>query len=136
MRRGNADTGSRRTFTIMGTPHWRRQGTEPDYRFSLANERTFLAWIRTGLALLAGGVLLDQFSTKLAPHVVVLGLAVALGALSALLSFLAYWRWRANEIAMRLGRPLASTLVVPILASAALIVSAVIVILIVWPRPQ
>lgn len=120
----------------MRAPAWRRQGTEPDYRFSLANERTFLAWIRTSLALLAGGVLLDQFSTKLAPHIVVLGLAVALAALSAFLSFLAYWRWRANEIAMRLGRPLPGTLAVPILASAALAVSAIIVILIVWPQPQ
>jgi putative membrane protein len=119
----------------MRTPPWRQQGSEPDYRFSLANERTFLAWIRTSLALLAGGVLLDQFSTKLAPHVVVLGLAVALGALSALLSLLAYWRWRANEIAMRHGRPLPSTMVVPILASASLVVSAVIVILILWPHP-
>jgi len=118
----------------MKTPSWRQQGSEPDYRFSLANERTFLAWIRTSLALLAGGVLLDQFSTKLAPHVVVLGLAVALGALSALLSLLAYWRWRANEIAMRHGRPLPRTMVVPILASASLVVSAVIVILILWPH--
>jgi putative membrane protein len=30
--------------------------SDPDYRFSLANERTFLAWIRTALALVAGGV--------------------------------------------------------------------------------
>jgi putative membrane protein len=34
-------------------------GTPPDHRFSLANERTFLAWVRTSLALLAGGVALD-----------------------------------------------------------------------------
>ena len=121
-------------LTIMRIPQWRRQGVEPDYRFSLANERTFLAWIRTGLALLAGGVLLHQFSTRLAPHEVVLGLAVVLASLSALLSWLAYWRWRANEIAMRLGQPLPSTLAVPLVAAAALVVSAVIVILIVWPR--
>ena len=35
-------------------------GTEPDARFTFANERTFLAWIRTALALLAGGVALDS----------------------------------------------------------------------------
>ncbi|MEU2778677.1 DUF202 domain-containing protein [Streptomyces sp. NPDC007162] len=40
---------------------WYGEGEEPDYRFSLANERTFLAWIRTGLALLAGAVAVAQF---------------------------------------------------------------------------
>src|SRR5688572_15838388 len=38
-----------------------RVGETPDYRFSLANERTFLAWIRTGLALMAGGLACAQF---------------------------------------------------------------------------
>ena len=38
----------------------RSVGEEPDYRFTLANERTFLAWIRTALALIAGGVALVQ----------------------------------------------------------------------------
>ena len=37
-----------------------RLGEAPDYRFSLANERTFLAWIRTSLGFLAGGIGLDQ----------------------------------------------------------------------------
>jgi len=39
---------------------WYEQGENPDYRFSLANERTFLAWIRTTLALIATAVVLDQ----------------------------------------------------------------------------
>lgn len=34
-----------------------------DYRYSLANERTFLSWTRTGLALIAGGVAVEQFAT-------------------------------------------------------------------------
>lgn len=85
----------------MREPSWRQQGEEPDYRFSLANERTFLAWIRTALAVLAGGVLLDQFSTKLGPHIAVTILAITLSILAALLCGLAYIRWRANEIAMR-----------------------------------
>jgi hypothetical protein len=32
-----------------------RLGEAPDYRFSLANERTFLAWIRTALGFLPPG---------------------------------------------------------------------------------
>lgn len=112
-------------------PPWRQQGAEPDYRFSLANERTFLAWIRTALALLAGGVLLEQFSTKLGPHGLVVALAVALGVLAAALCALAYVRWRANEIAMRHARRLPGTLAIPLLAAATLGISAVIVLLLV-----
>ncbi len=113
----------------MQEPHWRQQGEEPDYRFSLANERTFLAWIRTALALLAGGVLLDQFSTKLAPHVVVLTLAIVLGVLAAVLCGMAYVRWRANEIAMRHARRLPGTLAIPLLAAVTLGISAAIAVL-------
>jgi len=115
----------------MREPQWRQQGQEPDYRFSLANERTFLAWIRTALALLAGGVLLDQFSTKLDPHTVVLALAVAFVALAALLCVLAYLRWRANEIAMRHARPLPGTRAIPLLAATLFVIAAVIVVLLV-----
>lgn len=43
----------------------REEGTTPDYRFSLANERTFLAWLRTGLALIGGGFAVDQFPPQL-----------------------------------------------------------------------
>jgi putative membrane protein len=113
----------------MKTPAWRLEGKEPDYRFSLANERTFLAWIRTALALLAGGVLLHQFSTKLTPHAVILGLALALSTLAAVLSLMSYFRWRSNEIAMRHAKPLPATLAIPVLASGALLVSAGIAIL-------
>jgi hypothetical protein len=35
--------------------------TEPDYRFTYANERTFLAWVRTSVALIGVGVAAVQF---------------------------------------------------------------------------
>ena len=113
----------------MREPAWRQEGDEPDYRFSLANERTFLAWVRTALALLAGGVVLEQFSEHIGPHIVVVILAVALGVLSAVLSVIAYVRWRANEIAMRHGRRLPSTVAIPLLSAIVLAVAAVIAVL-------
>lgn len=47
-----------------------RLGEAPDYRFSLANERTFLAWIRTALGFLAAGVGLDQLAPDFATPVI------------------------------------------------------------------
>jgi len=113
----------------MYEPQWRREGTEPDYRFSLANERTFLAWIRTSLGLLAGGILLEQFSTRLGPHTVIVALAIALSFLAALLCAMAYVRWRANEIAMRHSRRLPGTLAIPALAAGLCGIGAVVTLL-------
>jgi putative membrane protein len=117
----------------MWTPRWRSEGSEPDYRFSLANERTFLAWIRTSMALLAGGVVLEQFATRLGPRGIVVALAVGLAVAAALLALLAYVRWRANEIAMRHSRPLPTSIAIPVMSIAALLVSAAIVALLI-PR--
>ncbi|TCS38751.1 YidH family protein [Reinekea marinisedimentorum] len=81
--------------------NWRLKGEAPDYRFSLANERTYLAWIRTALALLAGAIAIDQLTPDLA-NVVIRGLLSAfLCACSGLLAVFAYKRWAANEESMR-----------------------------------
>lgn len=96
---------------------WRSEGKEPDYRFSLANERTFLAWIRTGLAVLAGGIVLHEFVSGLEPRWIVPVLAVALAVLSAVIGTGAYLRWKRVEIAMRLDRPLPSGVLMPVLSA-------------------
>lgn len=84
-------------------PDPRLQGSDPDYRFTLANERTFLSWIRTALALAAGGLgavtLLDDF-----PGEELLGLALL--TLSVLTAGLSYRRWALSETAMRMQQPL------------------------------
>jgi putative membrane protein len=116
----------RTQWLAIREPAWRRQGEEPDYRFSLANERTFLAWVRTALALLAGGVLLEQIATHLGPHAVLVSLATALAALAALLSGLAYVHWRASEIAMRNHDKLPGTMAIPLLTGTLVVVCAVI----------
>jgi putative membrane protein len=113
----------------MRGPAWQHEGDDPDYRFTLANERTFLAWIRTALALLAGGVLLHQFASTLEPRVVLVSVAVALGLIAAVLSVVSYTRWRANEIAIRRHRPLPYSWVLPALAGACLLTAAVLTFL-------
>jgi putative membrane protein len=85
---------------MIKKPSWREQGEDPDYRFSLANERTFLAWIRTSLALLAAAVLLDQLEVS-HPQALAKVVAVGLVLVAGCFAGLAYFRWRANEIAMR-----------------------------------
>ncbi|MFF1909181.1 YidH family protein [Kitasatospora sp. NPDC058218] len=81
-------------------------GEEPDYRFSLANERTFLAWIRTSLALLAGGIAVDQLTPDVAPAPLRIALAVFCALGGAVLGVTAYRRWTRVEAAMRAGAPL------------------------------
>jgi putative membrane protein len=97
-------------------PSWQQDGTEPDYRFSLANERTYLAWIRTALSILAGAVLVHQFASRLQPRGLVLAGTVLLCGLAAAMCGLAYFRWRANEIAMRHAQPLPFPHVIPLLS--------------------
>lgn len=82
---------------------------EPDYRFTLANERTFLAWIRTALALLAGAVAITQLvpdlGVPLARQIIASSLAIisiAVVAGSAL-------RWRSTQLAMRRSQALPGT---------------------------
>jgi len=48
-----ASTPKRRTR--RREPPFGQVGEEPDPRFTLADERAFLAWMRTSLALLAAG---------------------------------------------------------------------------------
>lgn len=87
-----------------------------DVRFSYANERTFLAWNRTALALIATGVaatqLLPKFDVTFGRRLLGLPL-IALGALIALTS---YSHWQANERAMRQRRPLVPSRIPIILA--------------------
>lgn len=106
----------------------RQVGTTPDYRFSLANERTFLAWNRTALALVGGGLAVAQFLPPLAvPHLREV-LAVALLLLGAACALRAVDRWIRSELAMRLGEDLPPTRFPVILAIAVALGAAATII--------
>jgi putative membrane protein len=104
--------------------------TEPDARFSLANERTFLAYVRTSLGLIAGAVAVAALGERVqnsAWRYVVAAVLLLLGLVNSVVGYL---RWRAVEVAMRTDQPipvtgyprlLAAGLVVVCIAAAVLI---------------
>ena len=80
-------------------------GEEPDPRFSLANERTFLAWVRTALATVAGAVALHALSMP-GNHVIRTTVVILLLVLAVGCTVLAFVRWGQIERSMRLGEAL------------------------------
>jgi putative membrane protein len=83
----------------------REEGEEPDPRFTFANERTYLAWNRTALALVGGGLAASQL-LHFDSEAVRLLVALPPIALGGWLAAASYRRWEANERAMREEQPL------------------------------
>lgn len=88
-----------------------------DYRFTLANERTFLSWIRTALGLLAGGVAVHTLALEQWATTFRTALAISCLLLSLLVAAGAYLHWRRIRAAMHAGRPLPGTVLVPLLSA-------------------
>ena len=78
----------------------------PDYRFTLANERTLLAWLRTGLALVAGGVAVASYVPRLGTPWGGGAVGLALVATGLGTALAGHSRWRRNERAIAADRPL------------------------------
>jgi putative membrane protein len=110
-------------------------GKEPDYRFTLANERTFLAWIRTSLALLAGGVALMQLVPRFSVQGVRHFFSLLLVAAGGTLAMLAVQRWRHIQQAMRHGEDLPISRVPLALGIGMALVSILLAILVVSTSP-
>jgi putative membrane protein len=102
--------------------------SEPDVRFTFANERTFLAWNRTALALIATGVaatqLLPKFDLEFGRRL----LGLPLIALGAVLAVTSYRFWQSNETALRRGDPLPRS-PMPLVLSIGIGVIAVIAVI-------
>jgi putative membrane protein len=104
-------------------------GDEPDYRFSLANERTFLAWIRTALAIMAAAVAVAQLVPELHLHGIRRELGAVLALVALAISSAAYPRWYANQRAMRLGQPLPHSRLLPLVGFALTVVAVAVVVI-------
>lgn len=105
-------------------------GEEPDPRFSMANERTFLAWTRTALALIAGGVALEVLGLDLHPGFR-LAASLLLIVAGTIFAPLAWVEWMRAERALRQSRPLPSAssavfLMVVVVAVGLLVVAGVL----------
>jgi len=105
------------------------QGDEPDPRFSLANERTALAWMRTALALVAAGVgIISIASLSTVPKwTALIGAASCVGG--ALLAWRAVAGWARVERALRMRRALPSPRALGILAGGVIVLAALMLIL-------
>jgi putative membrane protein len=102
---------------------------EPDARFTYANERTFLAWNRTALALIATGVAATQLLPKLQVEWGRRLLGLPLIALGALVAAESFRQWRANQRAMRRGDPLPRSWMPIVLTVGIVVIGAIAVAL-------
>lgn len=102
---------------------------EPDYRYSLANERTYLAWVRTGLALIAAGIAIRLFLSEtdgtsrwLSPA------ALGFTVLGGVLMVTSYRHWRNVQAAMVRGEPL-PTQRGPLILTIGMVLLALVVVI-------
>lgn len=104
------------------------EGEAPDPRLTLANERTFLAWIRTSLAMVAGGVGIEAFvgdeipawlRTTVSCLLLMIGIALSVGS---------FVRWRDSEAAMRRGDSLTVTALAPFVSWGVAIVAGTLLV--------
>lgn len=107
------------------------EAEQVDYRFLLANERTFLAWMRTSLALVAGGVALDQFVRVEEAEATVVAVAIAAIIAGAVVAVVGTIRWARTDAAMRSGRPLPRSSLLMVVGMLFALLAAVIAILLV-----
>jgi putative membrane protein len=110
-----------------------RDGHEPDARFTFANERTFLAWSRTSLALVVAGLAIIQLLPPFpgipwGRHLI----GTPLILLGAAVSVISYREWSSNQRALRRGEPMSASRVPRLLAATVTAVAVLAAALAVW----
>lgn len=112
------------------------KGTEPDPRFSLANERTYLAWLRTSLGLVASGVAVERLLPELRFPGARQAIGIALVTVGALAAATANRRWRKVDAALRSGEPLPPPKVAQVLSVTIAIAGVATILLLVWGQAK
>ncbi len=107
-------------------------GQEPDYRFTLANERTFLAWIRTSLALLASAVALGHLVPDFGPDALRRAAAVALALGATATAAGSVLRWRRVQDAVERGQPLPRSRMAWALSGLLLVIAVFVLVLVLF----
>lgn len=109
-------------------PNWIRfrSGEEPDPRFTLANERTYLAWIRTATAFVASGLGLEAFGGNLLSPAVRVVLAALLLVAGGVIAVAAFVHWISAERALHAGRALPVPVMAPVVAVVSVICAIVL----------
>lgn len=119
-------------------PKWARTllstGTDPDPRFSLANERTFLAWIRTSLGMIALGVGVATFVSTRETKGFSIIIAVFLVVLGGVIASISWLRWLNVEQAMRGGHGIPPSRMAPYLAIGITALAILSIVIIMFAR--
>ncbi|WP_350270930.1 DUF202 domain-containing protein [Brevibacterium sp. CBA3109] len=103
-------------------------GEDPDPRFTLANERTFLSWIRTALAFIGGGIAVEAFTSAIFTSGLRATLSIVLMTIGFILAGGAAFRWHRIETAMRHKTSLPLPLIIPIVSLASALGAGLLVL--------
>jgi putative membrane protein len=95
---------------------------DPDIRFTLANERTFLAWVRTAIGLVAAGVAVFRLLDASAATTVLTAVLLAAGALAGCVGYL---HFRGADRAIRRGDTMPTGTITVTVMTAAVLIAAV-----------
>lgn len=104
-------------------------GDEPDPRFTLANERTALAWMRTALALVGGGVAIVSLASLPDLPRWTAGVGAVACVAGAVIGIRTVQGWAHTERALRLREPLPAPRTLPLLAGGIVVLGAVALVL-------
>lgn len=106
------------------------EGEDPDPRFTLSNERTFLSWTRTSLALIAAGVALEAFDLPALGEGGRRAITIVLLVLGAALALGSFRRWLNTERAMRHRVSIPAPILIPVLSFGIAIVAIAVIVLV------